>query len=315
MTVYLKTGMNKDTHPDRAHWITGWQTLLVAQRYYRGDYSPYFGPKTTAATSAFQKQQGLVVDGEVGPKTVTTAIACGWEPPEDWFRALVRDKVVVEPPAPTSDRGLDPSWPPPVDLDRNGESDLVYLSNEARDALWGPLAWKLVDGTPTLMNDWKDKNLMRVTVPQLRGLDCYGSKSSGMMTFHKKAAAQLLAAFQEIEESGLRDLVLSFGGTYLFRLIRGSTTTLSNHAYGVALDLNMNWNGLGKCPALAKERGTLRPLVPLFERYGFYWGGWYRSRRDGMHFECVQYIEDAVMTQRANEMEDGSAVLEALKLR
>jgi hypothetical protein len=98
---------------------------------------------------------------------------------------------------------------------------------------------------------------------------------------------------QKIENASLLEDITSYGGTYVFRFIRGSTKTLSNHAFGVAIDFNMKENGLGKRPALLGEPGTLRRVAVIFEKWGFFWGGWYRNRRDGMHFECVKWIPTA----------------------
>ena len=81
-------------------------------------------------------------------------------------------------------------------------------------------------------------------------------------------------------------LVKTWGGSFVPRRIR-NRDAISNHSYGLAFDCNMKWNGMGVLPALAGEEGTVRPLVPIFEKHGFYSGIWYRSRKDGMHFEYV----------------------------
>jgi hypothetical protein len=69
--------------------------------------------------------------------------------------------------------------------------------------------------------------------------------------------------------------------------IRGNTTTLSNHAFGTAFDINADQNSLGARPALVGQRGSTRELVPLANKWGFYWGGHFGSRPDGMHFEIA----------------------------
>jgi len=45
------------------------QTKLKSAGLYTGAIDGIFGPKTTAAVKAYQKQKGLVADGIVGPKT------------------------------------------------------------------------------------------------------------------------------------------------------------------------------------------------------------------------------------------------------
>lgn len=284
MAVYLRRG-DKGTVGDggKGDWIVSWQAFLAGEGSYEGDYSPNFGPRSEAATKDFQEEWGIGTDGIVGGDATAAAEKLGYDAP--WTEE-------VKPPADAGDHDegwMDPAWPSPVDLDGDGRADLVYLSSADRQKMWGPLEYTLVDGKPTITNDWK-KNVVKVHVPQLKGVDVYGKPGSGNVYFHKKAAAQLLGAFQQVEDEGLSADLLTFGGTYVLRFIRGSTKTLSNHAFAVAFDLNMSQNGLGKRPSLVGEKGTLRRLAQIFERWGFFWGGWYRNRKDGMHFECVRHL-------------------------
>jgi hypothetical protein len=197
-----------------------------------------------------------------------------------WHALLLADAVIHKD---------DPDWPKPVDLDGDGKQDLVYLGSAERERRFGPLEWVAVEGDASaikITNDFVADKLVTVHVPQLVGLDCYGSPFKGNVRIHRAAALPLVDAFNEIEAAGMRPLLKSWGGSFVPRRIRGKTT-LSNHAYGLAFDINMKWNGLGVPPALAGEVGTVRPLVPIFEKYGFYWGGFYKSRKDGMHLEYV----------------------------
>jgi hypothetical protein len=65
---------------------------------------------------------------------------------------------------------------------------------------------------------------------------------------------------------------------------------LSNHAYGSAFDINYAWNRLGQVPALVGEKGAVRELVTLAHKHGFYWGGHFNERLDGMHFEVAKIV-------------------------
>ncbi len=87
---------------------------------------------------------------------------------------------------------------------------------------------------------------------------------------------------------GLMDRVLAWGGSYAPRFIRGSTSVLSNHAFGSAFDINVANNPLGAEPAYPTQKGCVFDLVPLAHEHGFYWGGHFASRRDGMHFEIAE---------------------------
>jgi hypothetical protein len=93
--------------------------------------------------------------------------------------------------------------------------------------------------------------------------------------------------FKAWEDAGLKHLILSWGGSYNARFIRGSTTRLSNHSFGAALDINVAWNPLGAEPALVGKQGSVRELVPLANQHGVYFGGHF-VRRDGMHFEIAE---------------------------
>lgn len=84
--------------------------------------------------------------------------------------------------------------------------------------------------------------------------------------------------------------VLSYDGSYNRRFIRGSRTVLSNHAYGSAFDINARWNPLGALPPADNEEGSVQTLVEIANRHGFYRGGHYRGRPDGMHFEVARLL-------------------------
>ncbi|MET0525613.1 MAG: M15 family metallopeptidase [Nocardioides sp.] len=102
----------------------------------------------------------------------------------------------------------------------------------------------------------------------------------GAVTCNKLIFPQLRAALQEIVDIGLADEIHpnEYQGCYYPRFIAG-TTKLSNHAFGLALDLNVPGN----------QRGTVgemdRVVVAVFEKWGFTWGGRWRYT-DPMHFEA-----------------------------
>ena len=74
-------------------------------------------------------------------------------------------------------------------------------------------------------------------------------------------------------------------GSYNYRAIRGSTTTLSNHSSGTAIDINWDKHPLAaegtvSAAAAAGIRAKSKEL-------GLRWGGDYRGRKDEMHFEVL----------------------------
>ena len=91
---------------------------------------------------------------------------------------------------------------------------------------------------------------------------------------------------RDVEPLRAPDGVLDFWG-YAPRLIRGSSSTLSNHASGTALDFRARIHPLGRS-------GTYRPnQVAAIRRIlddcrgALRWGGDYRGRKDEMHVEIV----------------------------
>jgi hypothetical protein len=117
----------------------------------------------------------------------------------------------------------------------------------------------------------------------------YEGKRVRAIQFHRKAAAALLAALNEIWDYCEHDQakidaagVSKYAGAYNHRKVRGSRTKWSNHAYGAAIDLNAGENALGV------KKGTMPQfVVDAFCRQGAMWGGWYKGRPDWMHFEFV----------------------------
>jgi hypothetical protein len=106
----------------------------------------------------------------------------------------------------------------------------------------------------------------------------------GSVTCNKFMMPQLRAALLEVQTSGLAAEIHpdEYAGCYYPRFIAGSTT-LSNHSFGLALDINVPGN----------QRGTVgqisRAVVAIFKKYGFAWGGdW--NYTDPMHFEMDHIV-------------------------
>lgn len=135
-----------------------------------------------------------------------------------------------------------------------------------------------------ILGNWVRENIVPVPLPQLRRVTG-GDHSS--IQFHRLAQQQLISLWQDWEAAGLLERILTYHGSFAPRFIRGSTTRLSNHAYGSAFDINARWNPLKRIPPALGEEGCVRELVPIANRHGFYWGGHYNSRPDGMHFEVA----------------------------
>jgi hypothetical protein len=119
---------------------------------------------------------------------------------------------------------------------------------------------------------WVSANIVRASVPILGTVMC-----------HRLMIPRLSGALSEIEREGLGHLIKprEYGGCYVPRFIdRNPGLPLSNHAFGLAVDLNVPTNQLG-------TRGDMDPgIIAIFNRWGFTWGGIW-SRPDPMHFELT----------------------------
>ena len=74
-----------------------------------------------------------------------------------------------------------------------------------------------------------------------------------------------------------------------YRVISG-TTKLSNHSYGMAIDINPRINPWVKGNKVSPANGKVYKqkndtAYKIFKKYGFSWGGEWRSSKDYQHFE------------------------------
>lgn len=75
---------------------------------------------------------------------------------------------------------------------------------------------------------------------------------------------------------------LGTAGMHCARFVRGSTTSISNHSWGTAIDLNLN--GQLDRPGNRRTQKGLAAIAPIFHRHKWYWGAGF-PREDAMHFE------------------------------
>lgn len=245
--------------------VRRWQTFLRGQGFLVMTTGT-FDAATKKGTKAFQSQHDLLSDGIVGNQTFGLAMLLGFEAVD-----FLTD--------PASGFPKEPKFPP-------------LTSTAERQTLFGKFQFKAAPepGNPEairILGDWEAENIRLFSLPQLAGIK--GASKTGRLRFHRLAVAQLEGLWAEWEERGLLDRVLTWGGAFNPRFIRGSQTVLSNHAFGTAFDINVAWNPLGAEPAFLDEEGSVFELVPIAHKWGFYWGGHF-SRRDGMHFEIAKLL-------------------------
>jgi len=246
--MVLKKGI---TSQDAAFW----QQFLADKGFLTGAIDGIFGENTKKATIAWQKASGLEDDGVVGAGSFAKAKEQGY---------------THAPEAP---------WYPP-------RPDFESPSIERVRELFGTFEYnRLSNGDIKILGSWTAGNIVTVEIPQLAGV--FGAPANGKIQFHQKGVDQLKGLFTEIERQGLKDLIISFAGSFYPRMVRGSKTDLSNHSWGTAFDINAPENWLNQQPAPVGKKGSLLKLVPIANSFGFYWGGHYRRRLDGMHFELA----------------------------
>lgn len=244
---------------DRGDDVLRWQTFLVGQGApIKADGA--FGPKTLEATKAFQRRERVEATGEVDDATRGAARAKGFGAVQD------------------SGFPAKPAFPP-------------LVGNAARAAVFGQFAFvpAPVAGNPEairITDGWDRQNIVTVTIPQLSVVQ--GAPKDGRVLFHRLVAPRAQQLFAAWERAGLLSRVLTWAGSWVPRYVRGSRSTLSNHAFGSAFDINAAWNPLGATPARAGTKGSVSELVAIANAHGFYWGGHFDGRPDGMHFELAK---------------------------
>ncbi len=250
--------------------VKRWQQFLTGQGFDPKGADGKFGKDTRNATLAFQRAHALPETGIVDNRTLG--------------QAQLLDFPVVDDAEGQSRSG--PNWP-----QRPSFEPLVGIA--ARQGLFGKFAFvheprpdnfeniRITDG-------WERANIVTLEVPELAGKK--GASATGKVRFHRSAAPQLTDLWAAWGNAGLHDRVESWAGAFNPRFVRGSDKTLSNHAFGSAFDINAETNPLGARPPLLGEPGCVRELVTLANRHGFYWGGHFAKRPDGMHFELAKLL-------------------------
>jgi hypothetical protein len=178
------------------------------------------------------------------------------------IRAIVGDGAAVTLVDLATRRGLQP-----------GAAQFVVVTGSVADAV-GVFRYTVLSGGRIAPDPaWVREHIATEVVPIL-----------GSVTCNKLIFPQLKAALKDILERGLADKIHpgEYAGCYYPRFIAGSST-LSNHAFGLALDLNVPGN----------QRGTVgemdRGVVDVFKKWGFAWGGdW--GYTDPMHFEMAELV-------------------------
>jgi hypothetical protein len=152
--------------------------------------------------------------------------------------------------------------------------------------------------------DLIDKDIVKV---EISFINFEGKEDTGILEVHKDVKDEVVKIFNEVKEINFpifkmetvdkydfddeKSVVANNSSAYNFRFVSG-TTKLSDHAIGLAIDINPKQNpwvhpsALNKFPYVPGEKGTIEKgdkVVTIFEKYGWSWGGNWRNP-DYQHF-------------------------------
>jgi hypothetical protein len=153
-----------------------------------------------------------------------------------------------------------------------------YLPQAKITELFGdPAPFIRDDGS--VSHEWETQILGTVTLPDPLPLAWAPKSLVTKIRCHKRLVTVLSAVFSDLfAQSDLWSLVNDYAGCYSWRLQRGATLP-SRHCWAAAIDINANDNPLGTVPKMDPR------IVAVFAAHGFYWGGNFKNRKDGMHYE------------------------------
>jgi len=227
------------------------------------------GPATVGAILRFQSRFMARPDGRVDPQGSTWAQLAGRAP-----AAIRAVPPAVSLHSAAASGGLTTLVPKPDRASIN--KGLLPVSSEFMLAQLGkPRESFTADCAPLT-----DARLKRATLTAVVG----PMKVTGLRPAIE-SLQRVLAQIQR-EQPQVYD-VLGTAGMLCCRWVRGSTTAISNHSWGTAIDLTLN--------KVLDKRGDNRVqlgltlIAPIFNAHGWYWGAAFRTE-DAMHFEASQRL-------------------------
>ena len=165
--------------------------------------------------------------------------------------------------------------------------------------------------------DWIEDNIVSVDIPQLKSIATGTGALVDKVSFHRCGIDQLRGALTEIQEKGLLNRILIWNRAFVTAKDDQTARfreTPTSHFLGLAFDMNLTYNPPIRTTAqeVNKGVGSVLEIVPIFEKYGFTWGGNRPGSRlrEPAHFELIR-IEDSVSCfgprPQTNSYPDGSS--------
>lgn len=139
------------------------------------------------------------------------------------------------------------------------------------------------------------KYLVPITV---KIYDEKGKSTTMTLTVHKKLAEEFKAVFEDMYKIKFR-IKASQTAAYVWKNISG-TGTISQHSYGLAIDINWNDNpcfyntnvdvskGYGGYKPGVNKFSVTQKVIKIWKSHGFYWGGDWSGKKDTMHFSYTE---------------------------
>ncbi|MEN9866806.1 MAG: hypothetical protein RL748_2396 [Pseudomonadota bacterium] len=259
------------------------QHLLAQQGLAVGTADGLCGPRTIAAITTFQNGFLRHPDGliEPGGKTMTRLNLIAFRP--------------------STSNNVAPVITPATTINQAAPTEVAdAMRREVTKASLGPLnvglkavsnAYMLEKlGNPRENYSQQDQP---VTNPKLKRnikIDSVGPFRVNGLAPAVDSLKEVMADIAKMQPDVYRGLKSS--GMLVCRNQRGSTTKISNHSWGAAIDLNL----YGKLD----DRGNnkiqygLTLIAPIFNKHGWYWGAGF-STEDAMHFECGRDLLDSFL--------------------
>jgi hypothetical protein len=174
----------------------------------------------------------------------------------------------------------------PINVQRRADGTILPLQESELMARYGTFTYKSnANGSIVIDPPWESQNIVDFVHPLLAQMHL------SRLRVHQAALQSFQGAFDAIQQSvpSVSDCLRTCGGTYVPRHVNWTPgKPLSSHAFGVAIDLNPEWNGYKRQPTAPGLIGSVQELVPYFAQFGFAWGGHFSaSSIDGMHFELA----------------------------
>ncbi len=262
------------------HDVERVQRLLTSAGFSPGAIDGRFGPRTAAAILSYQSQFLTRPDGRIDPGGRT------------WRRLSGHNIGGTQ----STPQRTPPTHPSAQSAPANALQNILRTVERPDPAGLNPGLTPvnnryLIDNLGQPRDDY-GQDCRPVTNPRLRELIYDTPVSVG--PFNVRGLRLAVDSLREVMRDIQREqpevyAALGSAGMLCARYVRGSTTSISNHSWGTAIDLTLG----GRLDNYGDGRVQVGLLLiaPIFNRHGWYWGAAFR-KEDAMHFEVSRNLMD-----------------------